>query len=164
MVFFLCDGMLLLVRRSVALFCPDSDPYYVGWLINLIAWSSLFSWGVMDLSRHDVAGVFVLAWFFFFVSRIFFAPFSEVDARTLCIDFSFSVTDFWDFDVYCTGCSLFGSMCSCCCSFSAKGGCTEFGGVSLEERRGASFGLFFVVGVVFFFGVLQFWVLECWND
>ena len=25
-------------------------------------------------------------------------------------------------------------MCSCCCSFSPKGGCTEFGGVSLEEK------------------------------
>jgi hypothetical protein len=98
MVFFLCDDMLLLVRRSVALFCPDSNSDYVGWLINLIAWSSLFSWGVMDPSRHDVAGVFVLAWFFFCVSH-FFAPFSEVDARVMYRLF-FSVTDFWDFDVY----------------------------------------------------------------
>ena len=34
----------------------------------------------------------------------------------------------------------------------------EFDGVSLEDRRGATFGFFFVVGVVFFFGVLE-WLM-----
>jgi hypothetical protein len=134
---------LLLVRRSVAVFYLNSNSDYIGWLIDLIAWYPLLSW--CDEFFTMILLVCSFSYGFFCVSHFFLLPF-----RGRC---TFSVTGF---DVCCTLCVVWFHVFVLLLLFSRWWNLMAFRWKT-DEVLPLDYSL--LLGVVFFFGVLQCWKL-----